>query len=186
MLLFVLANWASRGRTLYYFGCLFFLSQIKDALKILLSRPRPFWTAESIDSLFGCPTDFGSPSGHCTLSAGLFLALLLDYWQSSNDSPKSLALIIVGSLGSCLLTKDIALSRVYIGHHSIDEVLFGGCLGIWGALYMHFCIRVKIIEIGNAIASVSKLSYMKEGMVGASILATVTAIQVLAWLIIRN
>ena len=37
----------------------------------------------------------------------------------------------------------IGLSRVVLGLHSWDQVLFGFCLGFWLALTCHYCIKER-------------------------------------------
>jgi membrane-associated phospholipid phosphatase len=40
----------------------------------------------------------------------------------------------------------MGFARIYQGVHSLDQVLYGYQLGIWGALYFYYCLRDFIIH----------------------------------------
>jgi membrane-associated phospholipid phosphatase len=49
--------------------------------------------------------------------------------------PKVISLAIL-----LCLAFSVAFSRVVLGMHSIDQVAFGACLGLWIALFFQFCL----------------------------------------------
>ena len=49
-------------------------------------------------------------------------------------------------LGAILFGLSIGYSRVILGVHSWNQVLFGWSLGIWIAFTLHFCVKDGIVE----------------------------------------
>ena len=39
---------------------------------------------------------------------------------------------------ACLFAVSVAYSRLFLGVHSLDQVLFGGLIGIWLAVSIHY------------------------------------------------
>ena len=97
----------------------------------------------------GCSVEYGSPSGHALFASGVFLML---FFESSNGFSKAkyyIALICV--MGMTVL---ICLDRLYLGLHTLDQVLYGFTLGVWVALYFHYCVRESITKhFGNILYS---------------------------------
>jgi membrane-associated phospholipid phosphatase len=92
-------------------------------LKQFYIDPRPFWTDPNIRSLsVYCPAEFGNPSGHSWFATVFLFLLFLRYF------PKMGKLYALG--GSALLIFLVAFSRMYLGAHSLDQVLLGVCLGM--------------------------------------------------------
>lgn len=100
------------------------------ALKNIYAQARPLWLSDDILP-WGCKyRDYGNPSGHA-LSAVMFGLM--------NES--TLSLVIGMTLAS--LT---AISRVVLGVHSINQIVFGSLLGIWLSLTFRYVINDKIKE----------------------------------------
>lgn len=85
---------------------------------------------------YACETDFGNPSGHSETVVAMSLILVLDFCKVHNppSSVKLMAIIFAG-----ILSWSIAYSRLFLGVHSLNQVFFGGLLGAWVALTMHYC-----------------------------------------------
>ena len=49
-------------------------------------------------------------------------------------------------LGSLTFAISIGYSRVILGVHSWNQVLFGWSLGVWLAFTLHFCVKDAIVE----------------------------------------
>jgi membrane-associated phospholipid phosphatase len=51
----------------------------------------------------------------------------------------------------------MGFARIYQGLHTVDQVLYGWCLGFWFALFFHFCIREWLIDhVDNRIGEMSR------------------------------
>lgn len=64
--------------------------------------------------------------------------LALDFYYTS-QRPKPLRLLVVAA--ASLVGLSIAYSRLILGMHSIDQVIFGLLLGYWCALVCHYIIK---------------------------------------------
>jgi membrane-associated phospholipid phosphatase len=87
--------------------------------KLLIGRPRPpvAHLEAAVHSSF--------PSGHATLSAALYLALLIVFLSRRRWGGRALA----AAVATALLVAGIAASRVYLGVHYPTDVAAGVALG---------------------------------------------------------
>lgn len=93
------------------------------ALKAYDCDPRPFWTNPNVKSIgFYCPVEYGNPSGHSWFSAVFGFGVLLDYKGSGKNN-----INIWISIAAVIL---MPLSRMYLGAHSLNQVLEGVLLGL--------------------------------------------------------
>ena len=118
----------------YTFISILILSCYYDnILKIIYSNPRPFWIETSIKKV--CDGGFGNPSGHSFCSFSIYLSLwniIIEKPFFENKKILKIILFIIFFLFSFL----IALSRIFLSVHSINQILFGSLLGI--GLYFYF------------------------------------------------
>jgi membrane-associated phospholipid phosphatase len=110
------------------------------AMKAFLTSPRPFWTDKHIKNIgYYCPKDYGSPSGHTEFAVFIFSIYLFHFNKQKN------MIVVVLGFGVIAL---VMISRMYLGGHSLDQVLFGfivaACLSI---IYEFGGIREKIAEL---------------------------------------
>lgn len=80
-------------------------------LKLFFRLPRP---CAELPALVDCPLDFGFPSLHATFAAVLFMASLGSRW----------ALLVMP------FAVLVGFSRVYLGVHSVEQVIAGFALGV--------------------------------------------------------
>lgn len=79
---------------------------------------RPFWEYDFINQLqWSCPTQYGYPSGHAWIAVLLFEPILTDF---TGLGPFRWALFLIAVTGSL-----IPLCRLYLGVHSVDQILTG-------------------------------------------------------------
>ena len=131
------------NKSILFFIAFIFGDYIEDLMKLIFSDPRPFWL-NSILSQGSCEASYGNPSGH-SIKAFLF-SLSLCYYicmlDRIKDNLKYKAIIYtIGLLGSAL----VAFSRIALGVHSIDQVLFGSLIGIW--IFAIFAYVFKIYDM---------------------------------------
>jgi membrane-associated phospholipid phosphatase len=103
----------------YIMIALFFMVVLKQAFQ----ESRPFWFNSSI-SIFEwfCPTDFGNPSGHSFIVFAMYEPLLSDFLGTGRKKVFLLIWAIVAVL--------VVISRMYLGAHSFDQVVFGSLIGL--------------------------------------------------------
>jgi len=134
---------SQRARSIHYSFSLAVSLAIMVFLKAAYTDPRPYWESGTEVQGFHCSTQYGNPSGHTMLSFSCVLIPWLDYCANF-DKPGSIlakpivkvAFLILALSVGCL----VALSRLYLGVHSLDQVLYGALLGAWVALTMHFVV----------------------------------------------
>ena len=124
----------------YTFLSVLILSAYYDnILKIIYSSPRPFWIKTSIKN--ECDGGFGNPSGHSFSSFSVFLSLwniLIENIKSFQNQFCRIFLFFIFFSFAFL----IALSRIFLCVHSINQILYGGLLGF--GLYFYFFHIIKL------------------------------------------
>jgi membrane-associated phospholipid phosphatase len=98
-----------------------------NLLKMIYGNSRPFWEDHSLK--IDCEGTWGNPSGHALLSTAFYLSL----WHIATDmkyfQKHKLARFLTGKI-VILFVLGIMQSRLVLGAHSINQVLYGGLLGI--------------------------------------------------------
>ena len=108
---------------LIHISFLLFAIYISGVLKQALQKPRPTWYDTRIESWeWFCPKDFGSPSGHC-----FFVIVLYEPIVTDSIGLRKFRIMLIPLI---LLVTLMPISRMYLGVHSGDQVLFGICLGL--------------------------------------------------------
>lgn len=114
ILIMVLNHKKSRGFVMLLFILL--NTFCAAVLKAYDSDPRPIWTQQNVRNIgLYCPVEYGNPSGHSWFSAVFGFGLLLDY---QGVGEKYIYMWI--SVAAAIL---MPLSRMYLGAHSLNQVL---------------------------------------------------------------
>ena len=139
----------------YLTGFVFCL-QFHSMMKIWYGNKRPFWEEQSLYKGI-CDGGFGNPSGHSITTAYLYLTLCLYYKQTKRLEKNYIVLIII--LIFCLFWMlMIILSRLILGMHSVNQVIYGSSLGI-----IIFLLIFIVFEIHRMPVSVYK-KFFREKM----------------------
>ena len=107
----------------------------------------------------GCSHGFGSPSGHSTRSAFTCWVIILDLFFASSwarqkysnkltnmsVSTNKLAFAVISSLCIAFWLMNLC-NRIYLGKHTLNQVILGSQLGIWCAFFSHFVLRDSILS----------------------------------------
>lgn len=103
----------------YLMGGLFFMVVLKQAFQ----ESRPFWYNPNI-SIFEwfCPTDFGNPSGHSFIAFAMYEPLISDFVGTGKKKINLFIWAIIAVL--------VVISRMYLGAHSFDQVVYGSLIGM--------------------------------------------------------
>lgn len=116
-------------------------------LKNSIHNPRPFWAAEEIHPE-ECSASFGDPSGHAYCSGYfvtyLYFTFIWPVFYTNNFQKMTIwrwaGLVSTGIISLlAMITMDI--SRIYLGMHAINQVLFGSQAGIWTAVMALWVLR---------------------------------------------
>jgi len=88
-------------------------------LKIGFHQPRPYWVSSKIKDLAAPMGSFGLPSGHSQNAASVFGLM------ATSTKRKWLRVLIIFTIIM------VALSRLYLGVHSITDILLGLLVGVF-------------------------------------------------------
>ena len=101
---------------------------LHDLMKLIYNDPRPFWL-NTILFQGKCETSYGNPSGHSLISFYFFLSF--GYYLSKINYIKSNKIYkSIIYFTAFILATLIAFSRLALGVHSLDQVLYGSLIGI--------------------------------------------------------
>ena len=138
-LFFVLCYYSLIKTILLCMG-LIFVVYLHDIMKLLYGDPRPFWI-NSILFKGKCETSYGNPSGHSMISFFFFLSLsyyicMLEKFKN-NYTYKTITYLV-----GIFIAGLIAYSRLALGVHALDQVLYGSAIGIWVFAIFAFVFRI--------------------------------------------
>ena len=105
---------------------------------ILFRQPRPFWVNPDVQMLeWNCYTEYGSPSGHSALVIVLldFLVRFTFRWSQKLLRVRWLLYFLIFCFELLVM-----FSRVYLGMHSINQVILGLMIGVYSLIpyYLYF------------------------------------------------
>ena len=113
--------------------------------------------ADDVEAL-ACSKSYGNPSGHSSLSACFFTALFLMIFhdQTNHFSAKTYWFALSGLVS---LVFNVGLSRILLGVHSFNQVLYGWSYGVWLALVLHTYARPWVFQHVRHLMFTPKLAF---------------------------
>lgn len=107
-----------------------YASYFTNLMQMIYHSPRPFWNNTNIKP--SCNTAFGNPSGHSFTTFSIYFILFhyttdFEYFKAKTKGKvlKGLILLLYLLLMFCIIT-----SRLVVGAHGINQVLYGSLMGI--------------------------------------------------------
>jgi len=142
--------WGRRSKLMYY---LIFFALDKSCVnyfKLAYHDPRPYMINPNIKPI-SCSRAFGNPSGHSSSSLIVPIVVFLDIFHGKTHKyykPEFFATppYVISLFVAIFWPATIPFTRYVLGVHSLDQILFGVSLGIWGGLTCHFVIRDHVIN----------------------------------------
>lgn len=120
-------------------------------LKSYKHEARPFFVADLTPTK--CWVEYGSPSGHSICSTSLYFTM----WYLLCQKFKPNAFWYYTSLvATCLVLVAIAISRLYNGVHTYNQILLGWLLGF--SIYYLYC-HILFKEINDYVSTTRKRSW---------------------------
>lgn len=136
--LVLVLNVMPKPASLYIWCGVFFAMFTMNQLKSLYGEPRPYWVTDEVIGA-KCGTGFGNPSGHmlnnCFFWGSLYLHVFFE-GRAYSALTRFVSTIVV-----LAVTGLMALSRVYLGAHTLNEVLFGTLIGFTMAFIGHLHVK---------------------------------------------
>lgn len=166
----------------FYWVVLFTLQMtLINVAKIAYQQPRPFW--EDTDLFKGeCQAQFGGPAGSCMISTTFVVALMLEIADSVSESKKFKVWVgcVLFPFAFAFIVAQ-GFSRIAVGLHSLEQVVFAWFLGIWLGLTGHFVIRDLVIERANTFIKDEKPCTAREGFLVLVIQGVLLLSQIMAF-----
>ena len=105
--------------------CIIYSAYFTNTLKMIYQSDRPSWKSKYLT--YSCDNGFGNPSGHAFTSINLYLCLVHIFMKYFIVRGVLRILFFMLGISISIL---IILSRVILAAHSINQILYGSCLGI--------------------------------------------------------
>jgi len=127
---------------------LLFTGYVDHTLKVVYRQERPIWMNDEIDVGVQHACGYGNPSGHSLSSTCLYLSLWFMIREINKDfiSNKLLCKILnILNLIIVIVTFGLIMSsRLYLGVHSLNQIIFGCSLGF--GIFLLFLPVLKIYQ----------------------------------------
>lgn len=139
----IVYNYANIYKTFTLLMALLISTAEFSILKMIYEGPRPYFIDLSIIPI-DCEGGWGNPSGHSLSSMAFYLTLWHIITECKQIRDKKI-IKIISLIFTILLIISIMFSRIVLGAHSINQILFGGLMG-YGVYYFLFnvlCIRLN-------------------------------------------
>lgn len=135
--IFLVYNFMNIYKTFILLTIISICSFLTGFLKMIYTHPRPYWV--NIDILpYQCEAGWGNPSGHALVTVPLYLG----FWNLLFSCKELKEKIIYKKIGLGIIvvfTGLICFSRIILGLHGVDQVLYGVLIGL-GVYYFIFNI----------------------------------------------
>ncbi len=141
-LIIIIFNICSLQTNFILLNALFGMTFVANLLKLIYHNPRPFWINPDIIP-YKCEVDYGNPSGHAVAIFSFYLVmfhLLYDNYIKN----KHISFRILYWLNIISFSILVIFSRLVLGVHSLNQVIFGTLIGL--AIYFVF---FYILEVQN-------------------------------------
>ena len=122
------------------FTCLY----LDNVLKLIYHDPRPYWVKPGLQDGKHCDLGFGNPSGHSYVSTGTYLAIwcvITDYSFFTKKIPGIILRFFLCGV-FLLLIITIMLSRIFLGVHSLNQIIYGSNLGLGTFLLLFWVLEI--------------------------------------------
>lgn len=137
----------SKPAFIYLISGVCFVQYVTETLKSFYMHPRPFWLSFDITST-QCLLGYGNPSRHLVSNTFLMTTLYLNAYYDIGVKSKRMsvfctAYIIKMALTSLAFVYLILMmcSRVYLGAHAWNQVVYGASLGVGMGIVGHRSVK---------------------------------------------
>ena len=114
---------------------------LTGVLKMMIQDPRPYWISGDIKN-DNCEMGYGNPSGHAMSSVAFYLTL----WHLLSENckmEKKFNRKTCSLLFFVIIIFTILMTRIFLGAHSIDQIILGGSIGF---LIYFFFFQILLID----------------------------------------
>jgi len=125
-----------------------------STLKLYHASPRPSWESSEV-STYKCYSEFGSPSGHTMMCTNFCIYIYFIYVVNASENNRlykrlktilpDKAIKFSAFMILAISTYYMGYSRILLGAHSINQVLYGFFLGLWTGVWFIFIVRKTLL-----------------------------------------
>jgi membrane-associated phospholipid phosphatase len=137
-------NIVSKPAALYFWVSGAFMLFGKTMMKTWYAEPRPYFVTEDITPA-KCHTDFGNPSGHMVTNTFLICSLMLHKYHDIGIKQERMSIFCTGYIIKmalqaicCIYIIFMCFSRIFLGAHTYNQVIFGTMVGALMAFIYHY------------------------------------------------
>jgi membrane-associated phospholipid phosphatase len=122
---------------------------------MLYHEARPTWVSLEVQPFY-CSSQFGNPSGHTLMATTMIQSYLLNSFPLTGSNSKNYLGVLVWTIGY-IYVGIIGYSRLFLGAHTLNQVVFGFLIGEWLVLSYFFLVQeplkdhAKILLAGNPV-----------------------------------
>ena len=153
-------NLMPKPAALYFWCAMSAIYYLDMELKSLYAEKRPYWVTDEI-SASDCSLGFGNPSGHMLNNTFFWMSLYLHAYHEVGIKPVRMSVMCTGYIikmaATCIGISFIiflAFSRVFLGAHSINQVIFGTILGATFAIIGHYRVKPIFLALPESMRNV--------------------------------
>ena len=140
-ILTVIALFVPLSKILSIIISMFSAIYLDNIMKLIYHDPRPYWENPNLNDNVHCDLGFGNPSGHSFVSSATYLSIWYVLTDYSFFKEKVVGKVIKWIL--CVLcflfVFSIMFSRIYLGVHSLDQIVYGCNMGV-GTFLLYFWV----------------------------------------------
>ena len=178
-----------RPRAYYYMFCASAIDGISAITKLNSHQERPFWVSPDVQA-FHCSGQYGNPSGHSFTCLGIPLILWLDYNQKAMKEPQwklgAWYWRAVAAVLALTFTGTIGYSRMFLGVHSLNQVLYGYSLGLWFALSVHFLVKDRLMSLIQKLVDVEETRLMRLFLLSLMLFVAAFTLQIVNYAVVNE
>lgn len=158
---------------------------IMGITKMAYKQQRPFWVDPTLHQKGACDSEFGNPSGHSLIAAAMAVTIALDIAHHSVNSCKILWNLLIWTLAVAYFLL-MGFSRVLLGVHSLNQILYGWCLGIWVAFFCFFILHDPLKQRVDSILSKTTSNVSTDLIVILAVNSALIAAQIITYAIVNK
>jgi len=158
---------------------------IMGITKMAYKQQRPFWVDPTLHHKGACDSEFGNPSGHSLIAAAMAVTIALDIAHHSVNHCKVLWNLLICTLAAAYFLL-MGFSRVVLGVHSLNQILYGWCLGIWVALFCFFILHDFLKKRVDSILSKKTFNVAIDFIVVVIVNSLLIAAQIITYAIVSK
>ena len=140
----IVFNVMSKPAALYVWVAAALMNFTKNMLKTWYAEPRPYFVSDEITPA-KCHAGFGNPSGHMVTNTFIIATIILHKYHDIGIKYERMSIFCTGYIIKmalnavfCIYIIFMCFSRVYLGAHTYNQVVFGTMVGGLLAYVYHF------------------------------------------------